>query len=412
MLVALILAASTVASPIALDEAQRVFDEVRLASDEDGGKLWGKPLYGPILLVDRTTRFVVANVRDAEGKLTPARGVFTGTLPPSVIVANTATHWSGTRWTMVIWSAVGDFTVSRRRLLLHESWHRIQNELGFTSDEKPNAHLDTVDGRYWLQLELRALAAALRSADEARLDAIRDAITFRARRGAASPERSLENNEGLAEYTGWTLRGTSAGESQRTFAHQLSTLDPNRDFARSFAYLTGPAYGFLLDALDPGWTRRYKPSDDLADTLARAAKVVPHESVNVSAYQGEELRAFEEKRAVDRQRMLAEYRRRFIEGLTLELPMANARFGFDPDRAFTLGDAGTVHPSLDVTADWGVLKTTAPALIAADFTKFVVPAPSSTAGRTLTGDGWTLTLHPGWTVAYNDAHKLVVKETR
>jgi hypothetical protein len=96
---------------------------------------------------------------------------------------------------------------------------------------------------------------------------------------------------------------------------------------------------------------------------------------------------------------MSEYRRRFVDGPTLTLPMANARFGFDPNRAFTLGDAGTVHPSLEVTADWGILKATGPALITADFTRFVLPAPASAAGPNLTGDGWSLTLNNGWSVA-------------
>lgn len=399
MLIALLLAATTAGPPIPVDQAQRVFDEIRLASEEDAGKLWGQPLYGPILLVDRATRFAVANVRDAEGKLTPSGGVFVGTLPESVIVANTSTNWSGTRWTMIVWSAVAERTVPRRRLVLHECWHRIQNDIGFPSQEKPNPHLESVDSRSWLQLELRALAAALRSSGETRTNAIRDAVTFRARHRAES-ERLLENNEGLAEYTGWALRGTSDVESQQTFARQLTNIDRNADFARSFAYLTGPAYGLLLDALDPGWTRRYKATDDLAETLARAAKVKA-DGGNASGYGSEELRAFEERRAAERKEKLADYRRRFIEGPTLDLPMANARYGFDPDRVTAL-ETGSVHPTLNVTADWGTLAATSGAMISSDFTRIIIPAPPSTEGSPIAGYGWTLTLDAGWRIVPGD----------
>lgn len=404
MISALLLTLTQVVSPIPLDRASRVFDEVRLASAEDGGRLWGRPLYGPILLVDPAMRFAVANETDGEGLLSATGDVFTGALPSSVIAANTRTDWSGKRWTMVVWGDIADQTVPRRRLLFHELWHRIQSDLGFPAEEKPNAHLESVAGRYWLQLELRALARALQSSEAKRRAAIRDAISFRARRraafaGGAEAERALENNEGLAEYTAWALRGTSGSESRQIFASKLAALDPNANFFRSFAYLTGPAYGLLLEVLDPGWTRRYTVSHDLAETLARAAKLEPEESVDVSSYQGEELRRSEERRAAERAKKLDEYRRRFLAGPTLELPMLNARYGFDPNQVVPLGEEGSVHESLEVVADWGVLEATRGAMIASDFSRIIVPAPSPPSGPTVVGDGWTLTLNPGWTVS-------------
>src|SRR5205814_9382415 len=125
---------------------------------------------------------------------------------------------------MVMWPAVGERATSQRALLLHECFHRIQDDLGFPATQGDNAHLDSLDGRYWFLLELRALAKALRNED--RVAAIRDAIAFRAKRrslfpDAAESERKLENNEGVAEYTGVALRGTSDGESRLAFARQL-----------------------------------------------------------------------------------------------------------------------------------------------------------------------------------------------
>src|ERR1051326_5969697 len=128
MIHALLLAATLSTTPIPLDAARRTFDDVRVASDEDGGKLWGRPLYGAILFVDPQTRYVVANQQDAGGVLKAAGGVFDGTLPKDVVIANTATDWSGTHWTMVMWGAVSPVSVARRRLVLHECFHRIRSE--------------------------------------------------------------------------------------------------------------------------------------------------------------------------------------------------------------------------------------------------------------------------------------------
>src|SRR4029079_12075047 len=95
----------------------------------------------------------------------------------------------------------------------HELWHRIQDQLGLPSSGASNDHLDTRDGRYWLQLEWRALAAALATSGPDEKRAITDAALFRTRRhrifpGGADEERAMEMHEGLAEYTGVRLSGS------------------------------------------------------------------------------------------------------------------------------------------------------------------------------------------------------------
>ncbi len=52
-------------SRIDRDRAARYFKEAEQLSRQDGGALWGLPLYGPMLLVHRETREIVANQRAA-----------------------------------------------------------------------------------------------------------------------------------------------------------------------------------------------------------------------------------------------------------------------------------------------------------------------------------------------------------
>src|SRR5262245_53237667 len=100
-------------APPAIDPglASRAFQEARLASEADGGRLWGRPLYGPLLFVEPKSLAVVANQADREGKLERAGDVYIGRLPAGSMVANTATTWAGVTWAMVMWpppdSAVG-----------------------------------------------------------------------------------------------------------------------------------------------------------------------------------------------------------------------------------------------------------------------------------------------------------------
>lgn len=394
MLATLVFAATVSAAPIPLDRARRTFEEIRLVSEEDGGRLWGTELYGPMLFVDPQTRFAVGNRADAAGVLKAADGVFAGTLPPNVTVANTAVTWNGVEWTMIMWGAVSERSVPRRRLLLHESFHRVQDDLGFPMAPADNAHLDTVDGRYWLILELRALAAALRN--ENRAVAIADAAAFRARRrgmfAAAEPnERALENNEGLAEYTGFALRGTGDEETRLAIARRIVNAGTTGTLVRSFAYETGPAYGMLLDAMAPEWRKSYKVTSDLAKTLVAAAKLALPQDVEERAamYDGKKLRAAEESRAKEQAERLALYRARLVDGPLLMIPTSIAHFGFDPNTVMPFGEHGTVYPALQVTGDWGELTTERGARVNADWSMLIFGAEDR-AGLKLK-EGWGLT---------------------
>ena len=93
-------------------------------------------------------------------------------------------------------------------------------------------------------------------------------------------------------------------------------------FVRTFAYMSGLAYGLLLDASSPGWTRKVRGTDDLGTLLMRALAVQPATDATASAtrYGGAEIRASEQKREQERQERLAELRRRFVDGPVLPIP--------------------------------------------------------------------------------------------
>jgi hypothetical protein len=59
---------------IPLAEALRIFEEARVAAADDDGKLWGRSLYGPLLLVDPKTRDLIRNDRFTRGR-SRGRGV-------------------------------------------------------------------------------------------------------------------------------------------------------------------------------------------------------------------------------------------------------------------------------------------------------------------------------------------------
>ena len=89
----MVTAAAAAKPNVDAERAARYFEEAQAISRQDGGRLWGVPIYGPMILVDPGTHEAVANQADTAGRLARSGKVFVGKLPPDVIVANTAMDW-------------------------------------------------------------------------------------------------------------------------------------------------------------------------------------------------------------------------------------------------------------------------------------------------------------------------------
>jgi hypothetical protein len=398
-------AAPPASAPIDVVQAKAAFEEAETVSNKEGGRLWGKKLYGSLFFVDPETRAVVANEPDPDGVLHATNGVYVGTLPKEIIVSNAPTEWQGKRWTMLMWPTIPTDTVDRRIIFAHELFHRIQPELGLMAADSPNLQLDTPEGRLWLQLEWRALAAALVGQGPAQTQAIRDALAFRNHRhelfaGSAQTEASLEIAEGVPEYT-----GTIAGEPDRDSARwraigKLTDPDQSITFVRSFAYTSGPPYGLLLDSRLAGWRSKLSARSDLSALLA--STLAPHATVSAEAraplYGAAAIRVAEAERAQKAAAAKARYRERLVEGPTLLLPGKKIAFSFNPSTLVSLGETNTVYPTFHATAEWGTLDVTDGVLVPTDFSHATVAAPKDIQGPHLEGPGWTLDLAAGWRV--------------
>jgi hypothetical protein len=394
--------------PIDTALASQYFQEAQAICSADNGKLWGVSLCGPMLFVDRNTRTIVANQADKENLLKRSGNVFVGTLPAKINIANTAVDWAGVEWTMIIFPLSED-KHRRANLMAHELWHRIQNEIGFPGSGAANNHLDSRDGRVWLQLEWRALSTALIARGKQRRRAIADALLFRAYRRsmfqqAASEEREMEMHEGLAEYTGVKLSGTPHLE-QYVVDKDLKEAPTKETFVRSFAYATGPAYGVLLDRNGKVWTRALKKEDDLGTLLQKRLRITQPLDLKHAAerrariYDGDKLQASEATRENTRRKILAAYRAQLVDGPVLVLPVQKLSIQMNPGTLVPLDSLGTVYPDIRIVDVWGILTVTRGALIDSMFSKIYVAAPSFVTSSPIKADGWILELNPGWTVA-------------
>lgn len=391
------------AARLGLSEFQRVCQEA-------GDRMWGVPLCGRLLLVDSRSRMTVANMPDPEGTFRDAGGLFVGSLPPEILIANTSIRWGNEDWAMVSLPLPTDEFL-RLRLLVHESFHRLQARLGLRAADTAGGHLDSESGRLWLRLELRALAQALRLDGAAARTAAEDALLFRAVRHSLHPraqvlESALEIQEGLAEYTGTVIALGQSGESPVRVARAVEDFEDQSSFSRSFAYATGPALGLLLDKHAPGWRKGLTRDSSLGSLLGHALNVrAGTDPVHLAQSRGERyglraVAAAERGRAVRTQALLAGYRARFLDGPVLLFPRTEElRRSFNPNNLVPLGDSGTVYPTGTFVSRWGKLQIDdVGGLLATDNQTLRVSAPAELSARPLSGPGWRLELAPGWTV--------------
>jgi hypothetical protein len=267
-----------------------------------------------------------------------------------------------------------------------------------------NEHLETLEGRVWMQLEWRALRRALESSGSGRAEAIADALAFRRERrrvfpDAADNERREEINEGLASYTGVAAWANWPADARSAAAEAVAGGEAQKSFVGNFEAASGPGYGVLLDDLLPGWRRQIRSTSDLGDMLASATNKPPTTDLAVAAarYDGAALRTAEEARDRAQQVRVAELRRRFVDGPVLTMPGTGSGTSDTTDNVGIPG-AGTVFVRLTLSAQWGRLTVNGGVLRSADGTTLTVPVTAPLEGTTLQGDGWSATLNSGWVV--------------
>jgi hypothetical protein len=243
----------------------------------------------------------------------------------------------------------------------------------------------------------------LESTGNDRAEAIADALAFRRERrrlfsNAADNERRDEIREGLASYTGIAAWANSPADARRAAASALAGGEWS--FVGNFEASSGPAYGVLLDELMPEWRRQVRSTSDLGEMLATAADRPPTPDPVAAAarYDGATLRAAEEARDRAQQIRVAELLQRFVEGPVLTMPAGGSGTS-DTRGSVGIPGVGTVlFNNFTLSAQWGRLSADSGVLRSADGRTLSVPVTVPLEGSDLRGDGWSVTLNPGWVV--------------
>jgi len=265
--------------PIPHNLATQLFEEINQIFDEDGGQLWGFYLHAPIIFVDPGTRIAVANQPDREGNLEKQGDVYIGLFPESIQVFDavvTYDYFGGVLWVVVPWPSIEHSDQeSAMRKLAHKTAHWHQHAFLTDFSVGGNSHMNEMDARVSIRLEVNALIRAFRATDqEERLSAIVDALSFRDWRrqifdGALSENR-LETIEGLAFYTELALNIGGRGTLAATLSTYAEGMVSGVNLESSFGYLSGALYAFLLSELDITWKDGLSDNSDLGQILKEA----------------------------------------------------------------------------------------------------------------------------------------------
>ena len=367
-----------------MEKAAPCFENLKKVSDADKGKLWGKTLYGPTMFVDVQTRNLVANQQNKENSFEQKGDLFFGQLPEDIIIANTSISYCGEDWTCVIWDGSRDLLTSTQ-LLIHESLHRIQDEIGLPSCGSSNQHLDETEGELLLKLELGILKDLLQNDSKDLTEGLCDAMTVRKYRQTMFPngnENQFECHEGMAEYTAFKLLPLDNDNEAIRKGLVAAAIAKGMDgsgFGNSFAYLTGPAYGLLIDEMIPDWRNGIRSGKTIPDVISTEIAIPDTvdnaEIERLSArYNLTEYLNKERSRLEARDKEDAELRDRFSESKWLVIPNDNINFGFNPSERLVAYDTiGVICNTMQLRGSFGTLEVGNGIMRTHNWSSFIIP---------------------------------------
>jgi hypothetical protein len=393
------------------DTLATYFQEVKIATERNI-KLWDINIYGPIMLVNPSTRQAYSNYADSLDTLRPLGKIFTGILPNNIVLGNATARWHGTNWAMILLPFLSKTNKADRiNLLSHELFHRSQAALNFKFIEPNNNHLDHKEGRILLRFELEELKQALIAHRKSELNEhLANALTLRKYRyeiypAADSSENWAELNEGLAEYSGIMMSGRNKKEIAMRFQQKIDELKTFGTFVRTFAYRTTPVYGFLLRERDMYWNKNIAAETNLTDYFIKAfhLQIKNNEGTFIERYKQQIFAGIiieeETQREEKTKRQVALYKAQFVTRPHFEIAFEKKRLSFDSRNVTPVEGYGVVYPTLTASDNWGILEVDkVGGLLSPLRDKITISVPLHFGDQEISGEGWLLKLNGGYKV--------------
>jgi hypothetical protein len=285
-----------------------------------------------------------------------------------------------------------------------------------------NSHLDELEGSILLKLEFLALKNTLLASDDDKKSHLINALTIRKYRQLKHPknnENMFERHEGMAEYTGFKLCGLDQNIIPKVIAKQLE-LSINKDgFANSFAYITGPAYGFILDGFSANWLEKILEGKSIPEIAYQIINTeISSDTLELKTQLNEIIRFYdaevivknETEKFEQQHELVNEYRQKFILGERLIIPNNNVNFTFNPQEKLIALEDGVVYKTMRLIGEWGILEVSNGIFRSNDWTYFMTSAPHDTKSGTIVQPDYKLILNEDWEIISLKGGKYTLKK--
>ncbi|HLN21188.1 MAG TPA: hypothetical protein VK213_08875 [Bacteroidales bacterium] len=389
-------------------KASAYFREMEEICNRDNGSLWGKNLYGPVMLVERSTRRIYANQPDSEGLLKEKDGIYTGLYPNELITMYAPAIYGGTLYAMV---PVPNEANEKRitSWMIHVLFHCMQISNGSKHLIFNHTNMDEDETRLWMKLEWKALKKAVNSTGTERNTAIRDALVFRCTSREFYSQYSDESNmfetyEGLATFTDFRLNSSTDEEYKTRLTEFLEWIYNMPSYASLYGNITGALYASLL--YDAGYNLQniQTGSVDLGKLVCEVYKIeLPHICRDVAGslalcYDLPVIMTEEKERMSAIQERLHKLTATFTDRAVVYLELEDPSFDFEPEDSQPVDSLGTLYNSMRVSDNWGKLAVDkGGCLVSGNFRFLRVTAKGfRTEKNRISGEGWNLMLNNGW----------------
>lgn len=404
--------------------AAEYFNEIEAYCNAEAAQLWGKNLYGPIMIVNPSTREIYANMPDEEGLLKPRDGIYVGTFPRERIMSNSSpVVYGSTMFGMVqVWSEKYESPYRIKSSAVHALFHCFQegNSIDFRGYD--TSHLKERTARMYVKLEWKALQRAIRTSGETRKQAIRDALIFRSARREMYPryieyENHFENYEGLTTFTYTLICNNTHDEYVRKLLNYYERVYGRMSYTLSWGFLSGALYGHLLYEADFDFTSLLEKDFDLGALTGERYEIdLPEISRDVAGslainYDIDAInREEQEKESIVMERLHRKVSK-FVDKPVIFIDLESPYFSYEPEDMELADSLGIIYNTLRVTDNWGRISVDDGGCLVSPNLDFLrVPAKNIRIEKNhITGDGWHLVLNNSWELGTLNDNYIVKK---
>ncbi len=399
--------------------AIQYFSKIEEICNKDNGRLWGKNLYGPLMLIDRSTRRITANQPDKEGILKERDGIYTGIYPREQIINNRAIAFGGTLFALVPLPGEED----EFRIIswsIHSLFHLFQESTGYKSSDFNIRIMDDKNARLWLKLEWKALRKAIEKEGSEKQLVIRDALIFRGSNHETynnyiDDEIRFENYEGLATFT-YILLSTDSPEEFRTrLFESLDKIYSFQSYARSYGFIHGALYATLMYQKGFDFSAIQCENVDLANIVKdlydiQCPEVCRDVAGSIALNYGFETIVEEE---AERDREISEKIHRqiakFVERPVVLLELESPYFDFELEDIRSLDTLGTIYSKIRVSDNWGKLTVDKGGCLLSNNLRYLrITAKGFREDKNrIEGEGWLLILNNNWKLIQVDQNYFI-----